>query len=215
MKTAVIFDLDGVIVSTDEFHYRAWKIIADEEGIPFDHEANNALRGVSRMESLEIILTRSSKVYNNDEKIKMSEKKNSHYLVFLESLTPNDILPGVKPLLQSLKDMKIPIAIGSSSKNANPILKKIGLEDMFDAVVDGNMISNSKPDPEVFNLAAKLLKKVPDECVVIEDAESGIEAAKRANMFAVGIGASVINTNADVLITDLTHLDIKAILDGE
>ncbi len=181
----IIFDLDGVIVSTDEYHYRAWKKIADDEGIYFDHEINNRLRGVSRMESLDIILEQASKTYLPEEKLALATKKNSQYVEYLSELNEQHILSGVTDLLSSLKDKNIKLAIGSSSKNANLILEKIGLTKTFDAIADGNGITHSKPDPEVFLLAANLLGLSPENCAVIEDAISGIDAANSAGMLSV------------------------------
>lgn len=190
IRKAVIFDLDGVIVTTDEYHYKAWKILADEEKIYFDRKINENLRGVSRMESLDIILKKSEKIYTNEQKVQMSERKNLYYKNMLNSLTPKDILPGVMDVLNKLKELGVKTAVGSSSKNAPFILEKIGLNTQFDAVADGNGIKKSKPDPEVFLLAARMLKIDPGECVVVEDAEAGIEAALAAGMKAVGVGAA-------------------------
>ena len=151
---AVIFDLDGVIVSTDNYHYRAWKKISDEEGIYFDRKINERLRGVSRMESLDIILEKANREYSQEEKNSFAERKNSLYRNLLEELTQNDILPGVMRVLEILKKNDIKVAIGSSSKNTEFILRKIGLHEYFDAISDGTQIKNSKPDPEVFLVAA-------------------------------------------------------------
>src|SRR4051812_20195835 len=196
--SAVIFDLDGVIVSTDEYHYQAWKSISDQEKIYFDREINERLRGVSRMESLDIILSHSNKSYSENEKQLLAQRKNDIYCELLNKLSPNDILPGVINLLLSLKARDIKIAIGSSSKNTPFILKQIGLTSNFDTIVDGNSIKNSKPDPEVFLLAAKMLGVPPVECAVIEDAQAGIDAAKAAEMKAVGIGSAANCLNADM-----------------
>ncbi len=185
---AFIFDLDGVIVSTDEYHYQAWKQIADKEDIHFDREVNHRLRGVSRMESLEILLELSQRTYNDDEKAALAENKNNLYRQLLENITPKDILPGVMGILDGLKLWGIKIAIGSSSKNSPMILERIGLADFFDATVDGNDISNSKPDPEVFLKAAERLGVPPSECVVIEDAPAGVEAAVAAGMKFIAVG---------------------------
>lgn len=209
---AVIFDLDGVIVSTDDYHYRAWKFMANEEGIYFDRTINERLRGVSRMESLEIIMEKANKEYTNQEKIEMAEKKNSLYRELLNELTPKDILPGVMKVLENLKECRIKIAIGSSSKNTPMILEKIGLKDYFDAVADGNEIKNSKPDPEVFLLAAKKLEVAPEECLVVEDADAGVEAALAGGMKVVGVGAGENNESADYKVKDLSLLDISEIL---
>ena len=180
MIKAVIFDLDGVIVSTDDCHYEAWKKMADEEGIYFDKTINNRLRGVSRMESLEIVLERAVKEYSDEEKLQLAERKNGYYKEFITKLTPNDILPGAKENLEELRKNGIKIAIGSSSKNTPVILKQIGLDNYFDAVSDGNNITNSKPDPEVFLKAADMLCIPYSECMIVEDADAGIEAGKRA-----------------------------------
>lgn len=209
---AVIFDLDGVIVSTDDYHYRAWKTMSDAEGIYFDREINERLRGVSRMESLEIILEKADKAYTDEEKIEMAEKKNSLYRELLEELSPNDILPGVMKVLEDLKGNNIKIAIGSSSKNTPMILKKIGLNDYFDAVADGNEIKNSKPDPEVFLLAAKKLEINPEECLVVEDADAGVEAAIAGNMKVLAVGYASSNTKADYKFKDLSVVDINEVL---
>ena len=182
MIKAVIFDLDGVIVSTDECHYKAWKMLAEEEGIYFDRTINERLRGVSRMESLNIVLERADKCYTDDEKTALAERKNNCYKEYIKSLTPHDILCGVMDNLEDLKSKGIKIAIGSSSKNTPIILKQIGLDNYFDAVSDGNNISKSKPDPEVFVKAADMLGIPYDECLVVEDADAGIEAGKNAGM---------------------------------
>jgi beta-phosphoglucomutase len=211
--SAVIFDLDGVIVSTDEYHYQAWKSISDQEKIYFDREINERLRGVSRMESLDIILSHSNKSYSENERQLLAQRKNDIYCELLNKLSPNDILPGVINLLLSLKVRDIKIAIGSSSKNTPFILKQIGLTSNFDAIADGNSIKNSKPDPEVFLLAAEILGVPPEECAVIEDAQAGIDAAKAAGMKAVGIGSAANCLNADMKLNDLTNLNIDLLLE--
>lgn len=190
MIKAVIFDLDGVIVSTDECHYNAWKRIADENGIYFDREINNRLRGVSRMESLDIVLERAAGEYTGAEKAEMAEKKNGYYREYIDRLTPDAILPGVSDNLNELKDNGIKIAIGSSSKNTPLILKRIGYEDYFDAVSDGNNITKSKPDPEVFLKAAEMLGIPPEDCMIVEDADAGIIAGKAAGMKTLAVGAA-------------------------
>lgn len=186
--TAVIFDLDGVICSTDQYHYLAWKEIADNEGIYFDEEINNRLRGVSRMGSLEIILERASGTYTEEEKTAMAEKKNESYRKLLEQMTPADLPEDVAKTLKSLKAKGIKTAIGSSSKNTPVILNQIGLNDAFDAVSDGNNITKSKPDPEVFIKAAEMLREAPANCLVVEDARAGIAAAKAGGFDCAGIG---------------------------
>jgi beta-phosphoglucomutase len=209
---AVIFDLDGVIVSTDDYHYRAWKKMADDEGIYFDRTINERLRGVSRMESLEIILEKSHKTYINEEKIQMAEKKNSLYRELLNELTPKDILPGVMRVLKDLKGNNIKIAIGSSSKNTPFILQKIELHNYFHEVADGNEIKNSKPDPEVFLLAATKLEVNSEECLVVEDADAGVEAALAGGMKVLAVGYASRNPKADYKFKDLSLVDVKKLI---
>jgi beta-phosphoglucomutase len=209
---AVIFDLDGVVVSTDDYHYRAWKAMADEEGIYFDRTINERLRGVSRMESLEIILEKANKEYSGEERIQMAEKKNSLYRELLNELAPSDILTGVMKVLEELKERKIKIAIGSSSKNTPMILEKIGLKNYFDEVADGNEIKNSKPDPEVFLLAAKKLNINTEECLVVEDADAGVEAALAGKMKVLAVGYASSNPKANYKFKDLSLLDVGEIL---
>lgn len=209
---AVIFDLDGVIVSTDEYHYQAWKKMADEEGVYFDREVNEGLRGVSRMEALDIILEKSQRIYSQKEKNEAAQRKNDYYKEMLNNVTAKDILPGVMALLRGLKERGIKVAIGSSSKNTPIILKKIGLDNYFDAVADGNDIKNSKPDPEVFLLAAEKLQVSPTECLVVEDAVAGIEAALSGGMKVLGVGFASTCEKATYRLKDLVHADIDKIL---
>lgn len=212
MIRGVIFDLDGVIVSTDDCHYRAWKRMADEEGIYFDRTINERLRGVSRMESLQIILERASKAYTDDQKLAMATRKNSYYVELIGSLTPADILPGAAETIALLKNRGVKIAIGSSSRNTPVILKQIGLDKTFDAVADGNQITHSKPDPEVFLLAAKLISLFPADCLVVEDADSGVEAALGGGMKALGVGSAAKNPRATYHADGLASVDWAAIL---
>jgi beta-phosphoglucomutase len=211
-KKAVIFDLDGVIVSTDECHYRAWKSMADEEKISFDRQVNQRLRGVSRMDSLDIILEKTDKVYTYEQKEKLADRKNGYYRELLAKLTPSDILPGVMDVLTEFKKRGIQIAIGSSSRNTAYIIEKIGLKNYFGAVADGNSIRHSKPDPEVFLLAASMLHESPADCIVVEDAFAGIEAAKAGGMKAVGVGYAQYSTLADYAAADLAHISINEML---
>ena len=208
----VIFDLDGVIVSTDNCHYLAWKRMADEEGIPFDRRINERLRGVSRMESLAIILEKASKVYSEAEKQAMAARKNGYYVELIGSLTKNDILPGAMDALNGLKEKGIKVAVGSSSRNTPIILKQIGLSDFFDAVADGNAIKNSKPDPEVFLLAAKLLNLAPANCLVVEDADAGVQAALAGGMRVLGVGSASVNPTATFTAENLEKADFESIL---
>ena len=214
MVRAVIFDLDGVLVTTDEMHYRAWKQLADEHGIPFDRGTNSRLRGVSRMESLEIMLERADRPYTPEQKLEMAERKNDCYRRLLADLTPNDALPGAREMLAELRNRGILIAIGSSSKNAPTILERVGLNGLIDALVDGNHIKASKPDPEVFLLAAKALGVAPEECVVVEDAAAGIEAARRAGMAVFGIGEPGSLPGVDNMARNLSEVTAERLLHG-
>lgn len=210
----VIFDLDGVIVSTDNCHYLAWKRMADEEGIEFDRKVNERLRGVSRMESLAIILEKAAKAYSEEEKQAMATRKNGYYVELIGNLTENDILPGALDTLKMLKAKGVKVAIGSSSRNTPIILRQIGLSGAFDAVADGNAIKNSKPDPEVFLLAAKLLNLAPANCLVVEDADAGIEAALAGGMRALGVGSAAANPTATFTAADLEKADFESILNA-
>ncbi len=202
-----IFDLDGVIVFTDRFHYLAWKRIADEMGIYFDEKINNRLRGVSRMESLAIILERyTGKALSEQEKTELAEQKNAVYRSFLEKMTPSDVPGEVRDTLQKLRAGGCKLAIGSSSKNTKFILERVGLADFFDAVSDGTNISRSKPDPEVFLKAAEFLREKPEDCYVVEDAYAGIEAAKAGGMRAIGIGEAASCEKADIAISSFSEL---------
>lgn len=185
---AVIFDLDGVICSTDQYHYQAWKTVADELGIPFDETINHRLRGVSRMESFEIILENYDKEMSMEEKISWTEKKNAIYKELLKNMSPEDLTEEVKTTLATLRSKGLLLAIGSSSKNAGFILGQLGIGDYFDAVSDGNNITKSKPDPEVFLKAAEYLGKAPEDCLVVEDAKAGVEAAKAGGMDCAAVG---------------------------
>lgn len=209
---SVIFDLDGVIVTTDDYHYEAWKMVADEENIYFDKEINERLRGVSRMESLEIILEKALKKYSSKEKDNLAEKKNEYYKTLLKNLSTRDILPGVIKLLEILKEKNIKTAIGSSSKNTMMILNKIEMTNYFDVVVDGTMIKESKPNPEVFIKAANLLGISYDSCLVIEDADAGVKAAKNAGMKVLGVGSARNNSFNDYSINDLSDVEIFSII---
>jgi beta-phosphoglucomutase len=210
---AVIFDLDGVIVSTDAMHYKAWKSIADSEGIYFDERINNRLRGVSRMESLEIVLERAAGEYSEAEKRTLAETKNARYVELLRGLTPSDVPADVTTVLGTLRANGVKIAVGSSSKNTPLILKQIGLENTFDAVADGHDIERSKPAPDVFLVAARRLGLRPDECVVVEDAEAGVRAAKEAGMLAAAIGDAVRSSEADYRLKGIG--DLLDLLQGE
>lgn len=203
---AIIFDLDGVICSTDRYHYLAWKALADRLGIPFDEQINRRLRGVSRMESLEIILGEHSAKYANEEKLALAEEKNNIYKRYLSFMTPGDLSKDVRMTLHTLRQRGYLLAIGSSSKNTHQILHQLGLGDFFDAVADGTQITKSKPDPEVFLLAASLLGVSPENAIVIEDAQSGVRAAKAGGFRAIGIRTEGNDPDSDITIKKLSDL---------
>ena len=206
MIKGVIFDLDGVIVHTDKYHYLAWKALADELGIYFDEVINNRLRGVSRMDSLDIVLERASKTYSDEEKKILAEKKNSLYVELLSNMSEKDVSEDVMNTLLTLKGRGYKIAIGSSSKNAKRILERVGLLNMFDAIADGNDIQRSKPDPDVFLVAAKKLSLASDEAVVVEDAIAGVKAGRAANMLTFALGDASQNKAADHNLTLLSDI---------
>lgn len=207
----VIFDLDGVICFTDELHYRAWKALADRLNIPFDKEINNRLRGVSRMDSLEIILERADKEYTDAEKDAFASEKNALYADSLRTMSEKDVSEDVRLTLKTLKERGVRLAVGSSSKNAPTILERIGLYDAFDAISDGNNITKSKPDPEVFLKAAEFLGLAPDDCLVVEDAKAGIDAGKAGGFATAGIGEAASYEKSDYRLTKLS--DLLSILD--
>ena len=188
---AVIFDLDGVICFTDKYHYQAWKAVADELGIYFDEEINNRLRGVSRMESFEIILERYDGVMSEEDKIAYTTKNNDIYKELLKNMSPADLSSEVKKTLDALRAKGLKLAIGSSSKNTPFILGQLGLGDYFDAISDGNNITKSKPDPEVFVKASQFVETPADKCLVVEDAKAGLEAAIGGGMDCAAIGDAV------------------------
>lgn len=203
---AVIFDLDGVLCSTDHYHYLAWKQLADRLHIFFDETVNQQLRGISRMESLDILLGNGTIPYSEAEKRQFAEEKNALYVKSLAGLTPNDLAPHALDTLNALSTAGLRLAVGSSSCNAPLILHRLGLDDFFDAVADGTQITHSKPDPEVFLLAARLLNKAPSACLVVEDAAAGIRAAKAAGMGAAAIGDAQDNVQADYHLKSLSSL---------
>lgn len=203
---AFIFDLDGVIVFTDQLHYQAWKQIADGMGIYFDEKINHRLRGVSRLESLEIILQNYDGQLSDREKAQLMQKKNDIYCRLLMRLTPQDVAKEVSETLKQLKHLGYRLAIGSSSRNAKLILEQVGLTAMFDAVSDGHNITHSKPHPEVFLKAAEFIGCKPKDCCVIEDACAGIDAAGQAGMVSIGIGAAADYEKADYRIQSLSEI---------
>lgn len=211
MIKAFIFDLDGVITDTAEFHFIAWKTLADEINITFDREFNEQLKGVSRSESLNRILALAGKEdsYSDEEKDRLATKKNEHYQALIAQLTPKDILPGIDHLLKEIKGQGYLLGLASASKNAVAVLHSLELYDIFDTIADAGAVKKSKPAPDIFLLAASQLGVKPSECIGIEDAESGIESIKRAGMYAVGVGDEASLKQADyyVATTDLLTID--------
>lgn len=210
MIKAVIFDLDGVLVTTDELHFKAWKQLADELGIKNFTKADNARqRGVSRMASLEVVLEKTDRKFSDAEKAMLAEKKNDMYVKALSGLSRADVLPGVFEFIEYIRSKGIKAAVGSASKNTPLILEKTELADKFDAVSCGLDTSKSKPDPEVFLIAAKKLGTPPEECIVIEDSDAGIEAAKAGGMYVLAVGAAKANKNADYSAENLNEKKIR------
>jgi beta-phosphoglucomutase len=209
MPKAVLFDLDGVIVDTAKHHYIAWRALARELGFEFTEQDNERLKGVSRMDSLNILLEVGGLTLPEDKKQQLATQKNEQYVKAIKQMDASDILPGVTDFLKALKEAGIPFALGSASKNAPIILKQIGLYDAFDAIVDGNVIEKAKPDPEVFLKGAELLGVDPQDCVVFEDAQAGIEAGKNAGMYVVGVGDPKVLTGADDYVRDLSEMTIE------
>ncbi|MDT2661712.1 beta-phosphoglucomutase [Enterococcus hulanensis] len=204
-----IFDLDGVLVDTAKYHYLAWKQLADQLNIPFTKEDNEQLKGVSRVKSLEILLSLGSKNYTENERKQFMDQKNETYVRYISHMDESEILPGVVELLNQLKQKKIKIALGSASKNSELILINTKLQDYFDAIVDGNDVSKAKPDPEVFLLGAKKIGIPANQCMVFEDAKAGIEAAKQAGMLAIGVGTQENLPNVDILVKNLEEIELS------
>lgn len=187
-KTAVIFDLDGVLTDTAELHYQSWQWLMDEMGIPFDRQKNEALRGRSRTESLEIILGDRSGEVTPEQKAELARRKNDDYVSRVARITPADLLPGAGELLRELRRRGVSVAVASSSRNAGAVLERLEIRPLLDVLVDGNDVAESKPDPRVFLAAAERLGVPPERCVVVEDAASGVEAALAAGMRVIGLG---------------------------
>ena len=204
----IIFDLDGVITDTAEFHYQAWKRLAEKLDIPFDQEFNHKLKGVSRMDSLDIILTRTDKIYSLEEKKRLTDEKNEDYRSLIAEMTPEDLLPGAKEVLDEIKEKDYKIALASASKNATFVIQKLEIEDYFDFIADAREIENSKPDPEIFLTAASGLGLKPKECIGVEDAQAGIDAINQAGMLAIGVGQTDLD-GADIMIKGLEEFDIE------
>jgi beta-phosphoglucomutase len=197
MPTGFIFDLDGVIVDTAKYHFKAWQSLAKNLQYNFTEQDNEQFKGVSRVRSLELLLEMAQYKATEKEKEQWLIDKNTHYLALISHMNNSEILPGITEILKALKAQQIPVALGSASKNAQPILEKVGLLSYFDVLVDGNEVTMAKPNPEVFLTAAKGLGVAPEDCVVFEDAQAGVAAAKAAKMTCVGIGDPAILFNAD------------------
>ena len=209
MIQACIFDLDGVIVDTAVYHYKAWKKLAHELEFDFTEAQNEKLKGISRMRSLQLILEWGGVDKTPLEQQELATRKNDWYVAMINRMTPQDILPGVEAFLQQARAAGIKTGLGSASKNAGLILERTGLLHLFDAIVDGNTVTASKPDPEVFLQCAKLLNTAPAHCVVFEDAIAGIAAAKAAGMKAIGIGDPAVLQGADEVIPGLDHMNLE------
>lgn len=208
MIKACIFDLDGVIVDTAVYHYKAWRRLANQLGFDFTEAQNEELKGISRIESLKIILNWGGVNLSASEMDDLATLKNTWYVEMITKMTPNEILPGVKEFLQSVRENNYLTALGSASKNSETILKQIGLIAMFDVLVDGNKVTKSKPDPAVFLVGAQELNVAPEDCVVFEDAIAGVQAAKAGNMKAVGIGKADVLGMADLVVGGLNEMTI-------
>jgi len=206
---ACIFDLDGVIVDTAKYHYLAWKKLAVILNVQFNEKDNERLKGVSRIASLDIILELGGIKLDEKKKAEYAAMKNEWYLDYIRRMTPDEILPGSLELISELKNAGIKVALGSASKNTPLILDRLGIEKLFDAVADGNVVTKAKPDPEVFIKAAKMVGVAPEDCVVFEDAVAGVKAAINAGMLCVGIGSGKILTDAHYVISGLDKLNLR------
>ena len=208
-KTGFIFDLDGVIVDTAKYHFLAWRNLAEELGFEFTEEQNELFKGVSRKRCLEILLDIGKIEASQEQFDRWMVEKNEDYLKYIEKMNASEILPDVPRVLAFLKNKQLPIALGSASKNAKPILEKVGLLPYFDCIVDGNNVTKAKPNPEVFLIAAENLGVNAVNCIVFEDAVAGIQAANAANMVSIGIGDSTVLSEANYNFRDFTEMDLQ------
>lgn len=206
---ACIFDLDGVIVDTAVYHYKAWKRLANELGFDFTEEDNEKLKGVSRVRSLELILQWGGVTKTQEEQEQLATKKNDWYVEMISHMTPAEILPGAKEFLETCRAAGLKTALGSASKNSETILHKINITDLFDAIIDGNKVTKAKPDPEVFLKGAEAVGVPPVNCVVFEDAIAGVEAAVNGGMKAVGIGSPAVLKEASLVISGLNEMTLE------
>jgi len=205
---ACLFDLDGVIVDTAVYHYKAWKRLAAEMGFDFTENDNERLKGVSRMRSLEIILEIGGVTKTDAEKDELAARKNTWYVDMINQMKPNEVLPGAREFVQACRDAGIKTALGSASKNSMTILQKVDMVNMFDAIIDGNKVSKAKPDPEVFLKGAQELDVQPADCVIFEDAIAGVEAAVNGGMKVVGIGSPEVLKGANMVVSGLHEMNL-------
>lgn len=209
---AIIFDLDGVITDTAEYHYQSWQRMADEEGLEFNREINEKLRGVSRERSLEIIL--DGKKISEDEMKRLMDKKNGYYQEYLKEMDETDLLPGARELIDDSIDKGFKLAIASSSKNAKTVISALNINDFFEVIADGFSVNNPKPAPDLFLYAAEKMGLISEQCIVFEDAKAGIDAAQAANMLSVGIGPENRVGHADFRFDKVQDVDLEIILKG-
>ena len=209
---AFLFDLDGVSCDTAKYHYLAWKRLADMLGIPFDEKANEAFKGVSRMRCMELLLEFGNRTADDEEKVRLADMKNEWYVEYLHDLDRSELLPGALEVLEECRRRGIKTAICSASKNAPLILSRLEITDYFNAVIDGNKVTKAKPDPEVFLLGAKELGVEPAECVIFEDSLAGVQAGISENIFVVGIGKPEKLPGADIVVENLSYLDVDSLL---
>lgn len=209
---AIIFDLDGVLVNTSRYHYLAWKRLANELGFDLSEKQNEQLKGISRQASLNILLSIGHLSMSDIARRRLAERKNVWFNEFIQAMTPDELFSGVRPLITQLRQHGLRISLASSSKNARTVLQQLAIEDLFEVVVDGHMIIQTKPAPEIFLLAARLLTLSPEECLVVEDAVSGVQAARAAGMSCIGIGQPDTLRKADVVVGQVSDLTVQNIL---
>ena len=212
---ACIFDLDGVIVDTARYHFLAWKRLTDQLGIHFTEEDNERLKGVSRMASLEIILGIGNRKADERQKQEYAALKNSWYIDYISKMTPDEVLPGCLSFIRELRNANIRVAIGSASKNSPMILERVGIRELFDAIADGNNVTEAKPNPEVFIKAAEMVGINPGKCVVFEDAVAGVQAALNAGMMCIGVGSSKILIKAHFVVHGLNEMTLSKLISIE